>query len=93
LETALDGREDRIRGLDAGADDFVTKPIDDLILMARVRSLTRLKAIVDELHDREESSRRLGVAADAAGRLRATGGRILIVDYAERQAAKMVERL
>jgi two-component system cell cycle response regulator len=93
LVTALDGREDRIRGLEAGADDFVTKPIDDLVLMARVRSLTRLKAIVDELRDREESSRRLGVDADAAGRLRATGGRVLIVDDSERQAAKMLERL
>ncbi len=93
LVTALDGREDRIRGLEAGADDFVTKPIDDLILMARVRSLTRLKAIVDELRDREENGRRLGVDADAAGRLRATGGRVLIVDDSERQAAKMLERL
>jgi two-component system cell cycle response regulator len=93
LVTALDGREDRMKGLEAGADDFVTKPIDDLILMARVRSLTRLKAIVDELHDREESSRRLGVDADAAGRLRATGGRILVVDDGERQAARIVERL
>jgi two-component system, cell cycle response regulator len=93
LVTALDGREDRIRGLEAGADDFVTKPIDDLVLMARVKSLTRLKAITDELHDREESSRRLGVDADAAGRLRATGGRVLVVDDSERQAAKIAERL
>src|SRR3569623_1043773 len=40
LVTALDGRADRIAGLDAGADEFLTKPIDDIMLFARVRSLT-----------------------------------------------------
>ena len=91
LVTALNGREDRIRGLEAGADDFLTKPIDDLMLMARVKSLTRLKAITDELRDREESGRRLGVSADAAGRLKATGGRVLVLDDSERQAARLLE--
>lgn len=91
LVTALDGREDRIRGLEAGADDFLTKPIDDLMLMARVKSLTRLKAITDELRDREESGRRLGVSADAAARLKATGGRVLVLDDSERQAVRILE--
>ena len=93
LVTALDGREDKIKGLDAGADDFVTKPIDDVILFARVRSLLRLKSVMDELREREESGRRLGVDTDGAGRLRGSGGRILIVDDNERQARKMVEHL
>jgi two-component system cell cycle response regulator len=93
LVTALDGREDRIVGLDAGADDFVTKPIDDVLLFARVKSLTRLKLIMDELREREESSRRLGVSVDKAGKLKGSGGRILIVDDNARQAAKMVEVL
>ena len=93
LVTALDGREERIKGLDAGADDFVTKPIDDVILMARVRSLVRLKSVMDELREREESGRKLGVDTDAAGRLRAAGGRVLILDDNERQAAKIAEHL
>jgi len=93
LVTALDGREDRIKGLDAGADDFITKPIDDVILFARVRSLTRLKLIMDELREREESSRRMGVTTDGAGRLRGSGGRVLIVDDNERQAEKMAAEL
>ncbi len=49
MVTALDQPSDRLRGLDAGADDFLTKPIDDVALLARVRSLVRLKAITDEL--------------------------------------------
>jgi len=89
LVTALDGREDRIKGLEAGADDFVTKPIDDVILMARVRSLVRLKSVMDELREREASGKRLGVDTDAAGRLRASGGRILICDDSPRQVERI----
>ena len=44
LVTALDGREDRIKGLQAGADEFVTKPIDDVILFSLVRKLIRDQA-------------------------------------------------
>ncbi|MBL7466265.1 PleD family two-component system response regulator, partial [Escherichia coli] len=76
LVTALDGREDKIRGLEAGADDFITKPLDDVILFARVRSLSRLKQVMDELREREENSRRMGVSTDGDRRLRAEGGRV-----------------
>ena len=93
LVTALDGRQDRIRGLEAGADDFLTKPIDDVILFARVKSLTRLKQVMDELREREESGRRLGVDSDGAARLRSEGGRVLIVDDDMRQAEKMSAEL
>lgn len=93
LVTALDGREERIKGLEAGADDFVTKPIDDVVLLARMRSLTRLKSIMDELRAREESGRRLGVDTDSAGRLRATGGRILLVDDDPRQVERIRSQL
>ncbi len=50
--TALDQPSDRLKGLDAGADDFLTKPVDDTALFARVRSLMRLKAVTDELRAR-----------------------------------------
>jgi len=49
MVTALEETKDRIRGLEAGADDFITKPIDDFNLMARVRSLLRLKMVTDQL--------------------------------------------
>jgi two-component system, cell cycle response regulator len=82
MVTALDQPSDRVRGLEAGADDFLTKPIPDLALIARVRSLTRLKMITDELRMRALTSRDIGIespereAVADSGR----GGRVLIVD-------------
>jgi two-component system cell cycle response regulator len=93
LVTALDGRADRITGLEAGADEFLTKPIDDVMLFARVKSLTRLKLVIDELRQREASGRRIGVIAGAASRLGGAGGRVLIVDDQERQAQRMFSEL
>jgi len=93
LVTALDGRADRIAGLEAGADEFLTKPIDDILLFARVKSLTRLKLVIDELRQREASGRRIGVIAGAASRLGGGGGRILVVDDHERQAQRISAEL
>jgi two-component system cell cycle response regulator len=93
LVTALDGRQDRIHGLDAGADEFLTKPIDDIVLFSRVRSLTRLKLVIDELRQREASGRRMGVIEGAAQRLAGGGGRVLVVDDQERQAQRIVTEL
>ena len=93
LLTALDGRADRVAGLEAGADDFLTKPIDDVLLFARVRSLTRLKSVIDELREREASGRRMGVIAGVASRLGGACGRILVVDDHERQAQRVCAEL
>src|ERR1700677_1773092 len=93
LVTALDGRGDRITGLESGADEFLTKPIDDIMLFARVKSLTRLKLVIDELRQREASGRRMGVIAGAASRLGGSGGRVLIVDDQERHAQRMFSEL
>ena len=82
MVTALDQPSDRVRGLDAGADDFLTKPADDTTLFARVRSLLRLKAVLDELRVRLVSSRGLGVEDPLVAATAETGqnGRVLIVD-------------
>ena len=53
LVTALSATEDYVRGLEAGADDFLTKPVNKQELMARVRSLLRLKLFTDELENAE----------------------------------------
>jgi two-component system cell cycle response regulator len=93
LATAVAGRADRSAGLAAGADEFLTKPIDDVMLFARVRSLTRLKMVIDELREREASGRRMGVIAGAASRLGGAGGRVMIVDDHERQAQRVAAEL
>jgi two-component system cell cycle response regulator len=78
MVTALDGPHDRERGLEAGADDFLTKPIDDLVLIARLRALNRLKSSFDELQARAKEAGIAGVFAKSAP----SGGspRILLVD-------------
>jgi two-component system cell cycle response regulator len=82
IVTALDQPADRVRGLEAGADDFLTKPTPDLALIARVRSLARLKMVTDELRMRAVTARDIGIespereAVADAGR----GGRVFVVD-------------
>ena len=51
MVTALDPAEERIKGIEAGADDFLTKPINQLELLARVRSLLRIKSLHEQLED------------------------------------------
>ncbi len=61
MVTALDQPADRVRGLKAGADDFLTKPVNDLQLVSRVKSLVRLKTLSDELRIRAETARNIGL--------------------------------
>lgn len=65
MVTALTDTEDRVRGLENGADDFLSKPVNDTALMARVRSLVRLKMTIDEWKARENTASQLGVAENA----------------------------
>lgn len=91
MVTALDTPADRLRGLQAGADDFLTKPINEVALLTRVRSLVRLKHLTDELRARAVTSQELGlpdpfaVAAAEDGR----NGRILVIEDRLNAAERM----
>jgi cyclic di-GMP phosphodiesterase len=65
LVTGLVAREDRIQGIAAGCDDFLTKPVDSEQLMARTRNLLRTKSLVDELEQAENVLVSLATALDA----------------------------
>lgn len=95
MVTALDQPADRVHGLEAGADDFLTKPVDEIALIARVRSLSRLKVVLDELRTRAATSASLGmpdplasISSDKAG-----GGRILLVDDRDSSTERVVAAL
>src|SRR5262250_1706975 len=95
MVTALDQPSDKVRGLEAGADDFLTKPIPELALIARVRSLARLKMVTDELRMRAVTSRDIGIESPEREAVADTGrgGRILVVDDRVTSAERVVGML
>jgi two-component system cell cycle response regulator len=84
MVTALDAPSDRVAGLEAGADDFLTKPVNDVALITRVKSLVRLKMATDDLMMRAATSAELGLD-DALDPLAFgdEGGKVLLVDDAQ----------
>lgn len=95
MVTALDQPSDRLKGLDAGADDFLTKPVNDVALLSRVRSLARLKTLTDELRARAMATKVIGQQDPFAAATAENGSnaRVLLVDdrasSAERMAASL----
>lgn len=67
MVTALSDISDRVTGLEAGADDFLTKPVNDVTLFARIRSLARIKRAIDEWRMQEETYDQLGVMGESGG--------------------------
>jgi two-component system cell cycle response regulator len=95
MVTALDTPSDKVQGLEAGADDFLTKPVDDIALVTRVKNLARLKMLNDEMMMRAATSAQMGIVDNAflAGADAGTGGNILIVDDHARSSQRLVEAL
>ncbi len=95
MVTALDQPSDKIQGLENGADDFLTKPVDDIALITRVKNLARLKMLNDEMVLRASTGKRLGMADNEAlaKALTGGGGRVLVVDDHPRSAARLSEAL
>jgi two-component system, cell cycle response regulator len=88
MVTALDQSADRVTGIEAGADDFLTKPVDDSALFSRVRSLVRLKQMTDELRMREATGQSMGLVDPASSLTEAVQpGRILVIEDRAESAA------
>jgi two-component system, cell cycle response regulator len=92
MVTALSDVANRLRGLEAGADDFLTKPVNDVALFARVRSLVRLKRMMEEWRMREGICGRFG-GDDTAAAEDAGPARILVIEEDRFAAARIAETL
>jgi len=95
MVTALDQPADRVRGLKAGADDFLTKPVNDLQLISRVKSLLRLKTLSDELRIRADTAHTMGIddlMRAGEGRADETG-QILLVDGRANSQERIIKAL
>ena len=95
MVTALTDPHERVRGLEAGADDFLSKPINDTALMARVRSLVRLKMALDEWRVRENAANQFGVVSETNNLMKepVEGARILVIEDKDFDKAKITETL
>lgn len=95
MVTALTDAEDKVRGLESGADDFLSKPINDIALMARVRSLVRLKMALDEWRVRENTANQLGVVEKQSNVMMesADKARVLVVEDKNFEQRKIQETL
>ncbi len=95
MVTALDQVTDRVRGLEAGADDFLTKPVNDLQLLTRVKSLVRLKMLTDELRLRASTTRNIGIEELLRRRPahEEVRPRVLLIDERAHAAEKMKRML
>ena len=95
MVTALDQVQDRVRGLEAGADDFLTKPVNDLQLMTRVKSLVRLKTLTDELRLRASTTRNIGIEELLSRRTAVDEGmpKVLLIDDQESSASQIARML
>lgn len=95
MVTALTDTSDRVRGLESGADDFLCKPVNDVALMARVRSLVRLKMTIDEWRSRETTANTLGVMQENTHVMSQAveNANVLIIEDQTFEARKCLETL
>jgi two-component system cell cycle response regulator len=95
MVTALDQASEKVQGLEAGADDFLTKPVDDIALITRVKNLARLKTLNDEMLLRMASGAELGMTPEATAEWAKveSAGRILLVEDQQRSAQRIAAAL
>jgi two-component system cell cycle response regulator len=93
MVTALSDTEDRVRGLDAGAEDFLTKPVDDFLLTSRINTLMRYNAVTSELRQREASGLKTGAMEDSAQEDVEGPARVFLIDDNPRTSARIAALL
>ncbi len=89
MVTALSDTEDRVRGLDAGAEDFLTKPVDDFLLTSRVNTLMRYNAVTSELRQREANGLKSGAMEGAEANEIDEPARVFLIDDNPRTSARI----
>jgi two-component system, cell cycle response regulator len=94
MVTTLDQVQDRVRGLECGADDFLTKPVSDVALVTRVKSLVRLKMVADELLLRSSALQTVGFdSTEIFAEHAEHGSRILVIDDRENSTSRIRQAL
>ncbi len=91
--TALTDPTERVRGLDAGADDFLSKPVDNPTLFARLRALLRVKQVQDAWRLRAETARELGMENPDGAGVSISGARALLLDETGDEAEVIIGAL
>ena len=89
MVTALVDAAERVRALEAGADDFLSKPVDDATLFARLRALLRVKQVQDAWRLRAETARDLGFEAEPGPLPSVRGAHCLVLSADPDEAASV----
>ncbi|MFM7422336.1 MAG: response regulator, partial [Alphaproteobacteria bacterium] len=93
MVTSLNDQSERVRGLDAGADDFLVKPVDQATLFARLRALLRVKQVLDAWRLRAETVRDLGFEPPSAPPEDFEGAKVLLLSDNAAEAAALSSAL
>ena len=93
MQTALTDRDDRLRGLEAGADDFLSKPVDDFALFARLEALRRYNMVAGELRSRDAASARSEFISEFEQELLEKPANALVIDENNTEARSLAKVL
>lgn len=92
MVTALSERDERVKGLEAGAEDFLTKPVNELALLTRIKALIRFNTVTGELRDRQARGEHFGATDIPLAQLDRPAT-IVLVDANELSSARITRLL
>lgn len=93
MVTALIDQAERVRGLEAGADDFLSKPVDDATMFARLRALLRMKQVLDAWRQRSDTARQFGIEPPPEPLAGIAGAKALVLSEAAAETALIADAL